>query len=36
LRGQRTIPQADVLLLNCMIVHRLRPVVPRPLPKGRA
>jgi len=29
LRGQREIPTATVLLLNCMIAHRLRPVVPK-------
>lgn len=29
LRGQRSIPEADVLLLGCMIAHRLRPVVPK-------
>jgi hypothetical protein len=29
LRGQREIPTATVLLLSCMIAHRLRPVVPK-------
>jgi len=29
LRGQRDIPEATVLLLGCMIAHRLRPVVPK-------
>jgi len=29
LRGERTVPVPDVLLLNCMISHRLRPLVPK-------
>ena len=29
IRGERSIPEADVLLLGCMIAHRLRPVVPK-------
>jgi plasmid maintenance system antidote protein VapI len=29
LKGQRDIPEATVLLLNCMIAHRLKPVVPK-------
>jgi hypothetical protein len=29
LRGERLVPVTTVLLLNCMIVHRLRPLVPR-------
>jgi hypothetical protein len=28
LRGERDVPAATVLLLNCMITHRLRPLVP--------
>jgi hypothetical protein len=30
LRGQREIPVPVVLLLNCLIAHRLRPLVPKP------
>jgi plasmid maintenance system antidote protein VapI len=29
LRGQRDIPVSTALLLNCMIAHRLKPVVPK-------
>lgn len=28
LRGERDVPTSVVLLLNCMITHRLRPLVP--------
>jgi DNA-binding transcriptional regulator YiaG len=30
LRGEREIPVPVVLLLNCLIAHRLKPLVPRP------
>ena len=29
IRGEREIATATVLLLNCMITHRTRPIVPR-------
>ena len=32
LRGEREIPVPVILLLNCMVSHRLRPVVPKRVP----
>jgi hypothetical protein len=32
LRGERHIPAPVVLLLNCMLTYRLKPLVPKPRP----
>jgi DNA-binding transcriptional regulator YiaG len=34
LRGERAIGVPAILLLNCLIAHRLKPLVPKPKPRS--
>jgi hypothetical protein len=34
LRGERAVGVPTILLLNCLIAHRLKPLVPRPRPRS--